>query len=115
MFIYKEFIQEYLGKKKDSWTFTEVNQVKHGRTYKHIVTCICDCGTIRYYTACECASYKFPKSCVRCFRKKAKKTYHIQDKVTQREMSEVSSFDIIADDVVTVEIYKEQYKKHYRD
>lgn len=114
MFMYELFLQEYIGTKKNSWTFIEVNRIKKGKRVSYQVTCLCDCGALSHYTPGYCIGPNMPLACKKCTRGKSKSEWQSSN-ASDREIVYESKYnhDQENDDIILN--YGQYYKDYYRD
>jgi hypothetical protein len=114
MFIYEFFLKEYIGKKKNSWTFLELKKIKKGRRVYYMVLCLCVCGSTANYSPSSCISHILPLACKKCRKVKRngewKQDYSINQDI---HYSKISTYDEENDDIIVN--YEQYYKDYYRD
>lgn len=114
MFLYKIFKNEYVGTKKNSWTFVEINRILKGKHYYYLVLCVCKCGSQASYSPGYCMGPNFPLSCRKCNR--ARKKFQWKPALltpNEREYELNEGIDQEQDDIVIN--YGNYYKDYYRD
>lgn len=114
MYKYEQFEIEWIGKRRNRWTFVETIRKKNGKYSQMFVVCQCDCGSIAHYDPYYCSSALFPAECIICSREK-KKLHWFKERELENEFFEDIVMPDIIDDKDTITLYSEIYKKYYRD
>jgi hypothetical protein len=114
MYKYEAFEKEWIGKRRNKWTFMSTIRKKNGHYSQVFIVCQCDCGSIAHYDPYYCMSINFPTECIICSRTR-KKLHWFKEREVEEEFFHDLSIPDQLDDLDTISIYGEIYKRYYRD